>query len=53
MFNGILDELKEVKYLKEIIDFSKKIKCLKSLRKAEAYLQHRRASTTERFCEYT
>ena len=31
----------------------KKIKHLKSLRKAEVYLEPMRASTMELFCEYT
>ena len=59
MFN----ELKEVKYFKEITDFKsfikwnalcfKEIKRLKSLRvKAEAYLEPKRASMMELFYEY-
>ena len=50
MFKGMFDELKEVKYLKEVTDFKnvimyvivkyfKEIKRLKSLLKAEAYLE--------------
>ena len=42
----MFDELKEVKYFKEI-------NCLKSLQKAEAYLEPKRISTMELFCEYT
>ena len=50
-------ELKEVKYFKEITDFKNiycNIKCfkekrLKSLHKAEAYLEPKRASTMELF----
>ena len=61
----MFDELKEVKYFKEIANFKsrivtsydvkyfKEIKRLKSLRKAEAYLEPKRASTMELFCEYT
>ena len=51
MFN----ELKEVKYFKEITDLKsnfKEIKRSKSLPKAEAYLEPKRASTMELFCEY-
>ena len=40
----MFDELKEVKYFKEI-------KRSKSLQKAEAYLEPQRASTIELFCE--
>ena len=40
VFSCMFDELKEVKYFKEIIDFkSQEIKRLKSLQKAEAYLE--------------
>ena len=57
------NELKE-KYLKKIIRLNrfqgpyneksfKKIKCLKSLQKAEVYLEPMQASTMELFCEYT
>ena len=61
----MFDELKEVKYFKETANFKsrivtsydvkyfKEIKRLKSLRKAEAYLEPKRASTMELFCEYT
>ena len=42
----MFDELKEVKYFKEITR-------LKSLQKAEAYLQPKRASMMELFSEYT
>ena len=42
----MFDELKEVKYFKEI-------KRLKSLQKVEAYLQLEQASIMELFCEYT
>ena len=53
---------KKLKYFKEITDFKslinnvkhfKEIKLLKSLQKAEAYLEPKRASTMELFCEYT
>ena len=61
MFNCMFDELKKVKYFKEITDFKKhysvkyfkEIKRLKSLQKAEAYLQLKQASIMELFCEYT
>ena len=61
MFNCMFDELKEVKYFKEITDLKKyynvkyfrEIKRLKSLQKAEAYLQLKQASIMELFCEYT
>ena len=62
MFNNMLDELKEVKYFKEITDFKnrkmkkknfKEIKRLKSPRKAEACLVPTQASMMELFCEYT
>ena len=57
----MFDELKEVKYFKEITDLKnlkcknfKEIKRLKSLQvKAEAYLEPKRASMMELFCEYT
>ena len=56
MFN----ELKEVKYFKEIADFKSLImsnilkkKRLKSHQKAEAYLEPKRASTVEFFYENT
>ena len=53
----MFDELKEVKYLKEITDFKslitknfKEIKLLKSLQvKTEVYLERKRASTVEIF----
>ena len=58
MFRGMFDELKEVKYLKEVTDFKnvimyvivkyfKEIKRLKSLLKAEAYLESKQASMME------
>ena len=64
MFNSIFDELKVVKYFKKIITLNKflesynvksfkEIKRLKSLQKAEVYLEPKRASTMELFCEYT
>ena len=59
MFNNMFDELKEVKYFKKITDFRshkvhfKEIKRLKSLQKAEVYLEPKRTSTMELFCEYT
>ena len=46
MFNSMFDESKEVKYFKEI-------KRLKSLQKAEAYLEPKQTSMMELFCEYT
>ena len=53
---SMFDELKEVKYFREITDFKslnlrhiKEIKHLKSLEKAEAYLEPKRASTMELF----
>ena len=63
MFKSMFDELKEVKYLKEVTDFKnvimyvivkyfKEIKRLKSLLKAEAYLEPKQASMMELFCEY-
>ena len=46
MINSMFDELKEVKYFKEVTDFkSQEIKRLKSLQKSEAYLEPKRAST--------
>ena len=53
----MFDELKEVKYLKEITDFKslitknfKEIELLKSLQvKTEVYLERKRASTVEIF----
>ena len=63
MLKNMFDELKEVKYLKEVTDFKnvimyvivkyfKEIKRLKSLLKAEAYLEPKQASMMELFCEY-
>ena len=57
MFNSIFDELelKEVKYFKETTAFKSVImqktrkKTLKSLQKAEAYLEPKRASTIQLF----
>ena len=46
MFNITFDELKEVKFFKEI-------KRLKGLQKAKAYLEPKQASMMEVFCEYT
>ena len=52
-------EFKEVKYFKEITDFKslRMSNTLKNktfgLQKAEAYLEPRRISTMELFCEYT
>ena len=55
--NSMFDELQEVKYFKEIIDFKDLIiqrnKLLKSLQKAEAYLEPKQASIMELFCKYT
>ena len=42
----MFDELKEVKYFKEI-------KILKSFQKVEAYLEPKRISGMEFFCQYT
>ena len=59
MLNSRFDRLKEVKYFKEITDFKNfiiqntEIKRLQSLQKAEAYLEPKRISTMELFCEYT
>ena len=59
MFNNIFDELKEVKCFKNnrfqepYIKYFKEIKRLRSLQKAEAYLEPKRASAMELFCEYT
>ena len=44
--NNIFQESYNVKYFKEI-------KRLKSLQKAEAYLEPKRVSTMELFCKYT
>ena len=60
---SMFDQLKE-EVLKKIVGFNrfqelyneksfKKIKRLKSLQKAEVYLEPMRASTMEFFCEYT
>ena len=58
----MFDELKEIKYFKEITDFKnesynvkyfKEIKRLKSLQKAEAYLEPKRISAMELFGKYT
>ena len=43
MFDCMFDELKEVEYFKEM-------KCLKSLQKAESYLEHKQASMMEQGC---
>ena len=60
MFNSRFDEFKEVKYSKEIqflesynVKYSKEIKRLKSLQKAEAYLELKQVSMMELFWEYT
>ena len=60
MFNSMFDELKEkVPYrnnrFQESYDvkYFKEIKRLKSLQKAEAYLEPKEASMMELFCEYT
>ena len=57
---SMFDELKELKYFREITDFKslilrhfKEIKRLKSLEKAETYLEPKRASTVELFLEWT
>ena len=44
VFNNTFDELKEVKFFKEI-------KCLKGLQKAKAYLEPKQASMMDLFCE--
>ena len=55
MFNKMFDELMEVKCFKNIrfqdsyVKYFKEIKSLKSLQKAEAYLEPKRASTMELF----
>ena len=58
----MFDELKEVKYFKEITNFKsrilyvkyfKEIKRLKILQKAKAYLEPKWGSTIELFSEYT
>ena len=59
--NSMFDELKEVKLLLKNnkfqesynVQYLKEIKRLKSLQKAEVYLEPKRASTVELFCEYT
>ena len=45
----MFDELKEVYNVK----YFKEMKRLKSLQKAEAYLERKRICTMELFCEYT
>ena len=63
MFNSMFNELKEVKYFKEITDFKGLYKCKilqrnKTFQKAGggggrgAYLETKRASTIEPFCEW-
>ena len=54
MFNNMFDELKEVKHFNEI-NLKNLImqNSLKSLQKAEAYLEPKQASMMELFCEYT
>ena len=54
----MFDELKEVKYFKGItrvlyVKYFKEIKRLKSLQRAEAYLEPKRVSMMELFCEYS
>ena len=59
MFNSMFDELKKVPYrnnrFQESYDvkYFKEIKHLKSLQKAEAYLEPKQASMMELFCRYT
>ena len=50
----MFDELKEVKN-RQVPGalYSKEIKSLKGLQKAEAYLEPKRVSTMGLFCEYT
>ena len=43
----------QVALLLKLVKFFKEIKCLKSLQKAEAYLELKQASMMELFCEYT
>ena len=60
MFNKMFDELKKVRYLKKNkrfqepfnVKYFKEIKRLKSLQKAEVYLEPEIASTMELFCEH-
>ena len=48
VFSSMFDELKEVKYFKEITDFnSLEIERLKSLQRLEAYLEPKWASRME------
>ena len=59
MFNSIIDELKEVNYLKRNnrfqesynVKYFKEIKWLKNLQKAEAYLEPKQASTMDLYYE--
>ena len=57
MFDSMFDELKEVKYFKDIsrvsydIKYFKEIKRLKSAQKAVVYLEPKRTSTMGFFCE--
>ena len=59
MFNSIIDELKEVNYLKRNnrfqesynVKYFKEIKWLKNLQKAEAYLEPKQASTMNLYYE--
>ena len=59
MFNSMFDVLKEVLYRNNRLQGSynvkyfKEIKRLKSLQKAEAYLEPKQASMMEPFYEYT
>ena len=64
MFNSMFDELKEVMYFRFQEQFNrfqesynvkyfKEIKRLKSLQKAEAYLEPKQVSMMELFSEYT
>ena len=59
MFNSMFDVLKEVLYRNNRLQGSynvkyfKEIKRLKSLQKAEAYLEPKQASMMELFYEYT
>ena len=57
MFSSMFDELKEVKYFKEItksynVKYFKETKCLKNLQKAETHLETKRASMMELFAYY-
>ena len=58
MSNSMFDELKDVKYRNNRFQESYNVKCikeikpLKSLQKAETYLEPKQASMMKLFCEY-